>query len=74
MEDVPFDPVNARDGGTNVNITAADDYRQVDLPFTFTFYDEEFTYIQVSSYGYITFGDQPAEEVNLQIGHVEADV
>ncbi|MGH9174687.1 MAG: Ig domain-containing protein, partial [Vicinamibacterales bacterium] len=61
MEDVPFDPANARDGGTDLRITEADEYRQVDLPFIFTFYDEEFTYIQVSSYGYITFGDQPAD-------------
>jgi hypothetical protein len=61
MEDVPFDPVNARDGGTDLNITSGDEYRRLDLPFTFTFYDEEFTYIQVSAYGYITFGDQPAD-------------
>jgi|GEM_PF-2684196 len=61
MEDVPFDPINARDGGTDIRITKADEYRQVDLPFEFTFYDEVFTHIQVSTYGYITFGDEPAD-------------
>jgi hypothetical protein len=58
---VPFDPANARDGGTNLHVTDKDGYRQVDLPFVFSFYDEEFTEIQVSPNGYITFGDVPAD-------------
>ncbi|MEX1158491.1 MAG: Ig domain-containing protein, partial [Thermomicrobiales bacterium] len=61
MEDVPFDSANARDGGTDLRVTDKDGYRQVDLPFIFTFYDEEFTIVQVSPNGYITFGDEPAD-------------
>lgn len=61
LEDVPFDPINARDGGTDLHVTDKDGYRQVDLPFHFTFYDEEFSVIQVSPNGYITFGDEPAD-------------
>ncbi len=61
MEDVPFDPINARDGGTDLRVTDKDGYRQLDLPFNFTFYDEEYSFIQVSPNGYITFGDEPAD-------------
>jgi subtilisin family serine protease len=61
MEDVPYELIDARDGGTDLGLDQEESYRQVDLPFSFTFYDEEYTYIQVSSNGYVTFGDQPAE-------------
>ena len=58
--DVPFNWLDAASGGTSAGITADDSAVRVDLPFVFTFYEEPFTSVQISSNGYLVFGDSDA--------------
>jgi hypothetical protein len=60
IEDGPFNWIDATDGGTNLGFTAREQSTGVDLPFLFTFYDEEFSRIQVGTNGLITLGTEDA--------------
>jgi hypothetical protein len=60
--DVPFNWLDAASGGASAGITADDSAVRVDLPFVFTFYDEPFTSVQISSNGYLVFGDSDASK------------
>jgi subtilisin family serine protease len=58
---VPFDWIDATAGGTSVSL-GDDASATVALPFTFDFYKQPFTSVQISSNGYVVFGASPATE------------
>jgi Putative Ig domain/Nidogen-like len=60
LTEVPFSWIDARDGGTDAGFTLDDSAIPVNLPFTFGFYSGQFSSVQISSNGYIVFGDSAA--------------
>jgi serine protease len=58
-EDAPFDWIDASTG-TNTGIASDDTSATVSLPFTFSYYDQPFSSVKVSSNGYLVFGSSAA--------------
>jgi hypothetical protein len=66
IEEVPFEWVDARDGGTDIGFTVDDSSITIDLPFIFGFYGEKFTRLSVSSNGHVVFGEAEARSFSNQ--------
>ncbi|MGH2729064.1 MAG: S8 family serine peptidase [Actinomycetota bacterium] len=58
-EAAPFNWIDAS-GGTNTGIASDDTSASVNLPFSFSYYDQPFTSVKVSSNGYLVFGSSAA--------------
>jgi subtilisin family serine protease len=58
-EDAPFDWIDASTG-TNTGIASDDTSATVSLPFTFSYYEQPFSSLKVSSNGYLVFGSSAA--------------
>lgn len=58
VKEVPFQWFNTELYGENLFLNGDDVYKQVNLPFNFSFFDQNFTSLNVSSNGRITFSNQ----------------
>ena len=58
-----FDWVDISDVGTELNLFD-DDFAEVELPFTFPFFEQEKTDVKISSNGYLSFGSEATDYTN----------
>ena len=59
-EDAAYAWVDASAGGTKANLAVDDGSVTVNLPFSFSFYDDSFTSVKISTNGYLVFGTDSA--------------
>ena len=65
-----YDWVDISDVGTELNLSD-DDFAEVELPFTFPFFEQEKTDVKISSNGYLSFGAEAFDYTNDPIPNLE---
>ena len=66
VSDGAYGWIDAQNGGTRISFAGDDSAERLDLPFVFTYYGEQFDSVQVSTNGYLVFGESNAQRLRNQ--------